>query len=115
MSVIPSPHTVQVKRYAAGAEDDFGNASGSWADPVPWRVRSVDPVSGREPGLANRDLATIAYVIQADKTADVPGYRDRVVVGGKEFDVDGHPDDWTLGPWPNPAAGVTVWLKRVEG
>jgi hypothetical protein len=60
-------------------------------------------------------MANIAYVIQADKTPAVPDYRDVVIVDGKEYPVDGHPDDWTRGPWANPVAGVTVYLKRVEG
>jgi hypothetical protein len=60
-------------------------------------------------------MTTIAYVIQADKTTDMPGYRDVVVVDGKDYPVDGQPDDWTRGPWANPVAGVTVYLKRVEG
>jgi hypothetical protein len=114
--VIPSPHTVQVRRWTEPTEpDEFGNLEGFLGDPQPWQVRSIDPVSNREPGADNRDLATIAKVIHADKSSQVPGYRDTVVVDGLEYPVDGTPDDWTRGPWPNPAAGVTVWLKRVEG
>ena len=114
--MIPSPHTVQVKRWVESTvPDPRGNTPGSFAAPVPWRVRSIDPVSNREPGAEHRDLSTIAHVIHADKTGQVPGYRDLVVIGNDEFAVDGYPDDWTNGPWPNPAAGVTVWLKRVEG
>lgn len=116
MSVIPSPHTVLVRRMVQATEpDDFGNFPEALGDPQPWPVRSIDPANGREPGAPLRDLATIAYVIQADKTAQVPTYKDTVVVDGVEHEVDGNPDDWTRGPWPNPAAGVTVWLKRVEG
>ena len=113
--MIPSPHTLQVRKWSAGAEDVMGNASEGLADPVPWRVRSVDPVSNREPGAEHRDLATIAYTIHADKTDLVPSYRDVVVINGKEYPVDGEPDDWTRGPWANPVAGVTVWVKRAEG
>lgn len=115
MSAVPSPHRISVRRFVAGAKDEFNNSVPEWGDPEPWDVRSIDPVSSREPGLQFRDMNTIVHVIQADKTPQVPGYRDRVVVDGDEFDVDGTPDDWTRGPWANPAAGVTVYLKRVEG
>ena len=115
MSAIPSPHRISVRRFIAGAKDEFNNSVPSWAAAQPWDVRSVDPLTGREPGIQFRDMATLALVVQADKTPEVPGYRDRVVVDGEEYDVDGRPDDWTMGPWANPAAGVTVYLKRVEG
>ena len=114
-SPIPSPHKLRVRKYIPGAKDDWNNAVDSWADPYDWMVRSVDPVSNREVPQANRDLANIAYVVQADVGPLVPGYRDKVLVGDDEYDVDGRPDDWSKGPWPNPVAGVTVWLKRVEG
>lgn len=113
--MIPSPHTIQVRRWTAGAEDVMGNASEGLGAPEPWQVRSIDPVSNREPGADHRDLAEIAYTIHADKSAQVPTYRDVVIINGKEHPVDGEPDDWTNGPWTNPAAGVTVWVKRVEG
>lgn len=93
----------------------MGNLQGTYGPPVDWMVRSVDPVTGREPGLENRDAALLAYAIQADNAPEVPGYRDLVVVDGVEYLVDGRPDDWSRGPWPNPAAGVTVYLRRVEG
>lgn len=115
MSIVPSPHRIQVRRYEVGADDEFGNAGMALGDPEYWSVRSIDPATGREPGAELRDMATIAFVIQADKTALVPGYRDVVVIDGKEYPVDGQPDDWTRGPWANPAAGVTVWVRRVEG
>lgn len=116
MSVIPSPHRISVRRFTVGTvKDEFGNYPETYSDPIPWDVRSIDPISSREPGLQFRDMSTIVHVIQADKTAAVPGYRDRVIVDGKEYAVDGEPDDWTRGPWGNPAAGVTVYLKRVEG
>lgn len=115
MSLIPSLNRLDVKRFSTTTKDDFGNDVPVYGDPQPWWVRSVDPVSSREPNQPNRDMATIAYVIQADKTDAVPTYRDVVVVDGKDYPVDGNPDDWTRGPWANPAAGVTVYLKRVEG
>lgn len=114
-SPIPSPHLVKVRRYVAGAKDEFNNAVDAWQDPTDWWVRSIDPVTGREPDQSFRDLASLALKIEADKTPDVPTYRDIVIVDGVEYPVDGRPDDWTQGPWTNPVAGVTVYLRRVEG
>jgi hypothetical protein len=99
VSAVPSPHEISVRRYAPGQKDEWGDLQETWSPPQPWRVRSIDPASAREPGAANRDLATIAYVIQADKSSEVPDYRDLVVIDGKEYPVD----------------GVTVWVKRTEG
>ena len=113
--MIPSPHKLLVKPFLPGAKDDFNNPVDAWGPARDWWVRSVDPVSNREPQQPNRDMATIAYVVQADKTDDMPGYRDLVVVDGQDYPVDGQPDDWTRGPWANPVAGVTVYLRRVEG
>ena len=115
MTLIPSPHRVQVRRYLGTANDPMGNSVPSLDAPVDWWVRSIDPASSRDANQANRDMTTIAYVIQADKTSAVPGYRDVVLVDGVEYPVDGTPDDWTRGPWFNPVAGVTVYLTRVEG
>ena len=115
MGVVPSPHTLGVRRFTAGAVDEFGNATDAWADPVPWRVRSVAPATSDEPGGEHRDLSVVIYTVHADKTADVPGVRDLVVIDGKEYPVDGEPDDWTRGPWANPVAGVAVWVRRADG
>lgn len=68
-----------------------------------------------EPSATNRDLSVVEYTIHADATADVPGVRDLVIVDGVEYAVNGTPDDWTKGPWPNPAAGVAVELRKVDG
>ena len=39
----------------------------------------------------------------------------QVLVDGHWHDVVGTPDDWTRGPWHNPASGVIVELRRVDG
>lgn len=115
MSLVPSPYIVGVRRFADGALDEFGNATDAWAEPVNWWVRSISPATSDEPGADHRDLSVVIYTIHADKTPDAPGVRDLVVIDGKDYPVDGEPDDWTRGPWVNPAAGVVVWVKRAEG
>lgn len=118
MSLVPSSHTISVKRFSQEGKDGHGNTTKVYADPVPWQVRSIDPgVSGLagEPYEQGRDLSLVLYTIQADTGPNVPGERDRVVVNGVDLDVYGRPQDWSRGPWPNPVAGVTVRLKAAEG
>lgn len=115
MSTVPSPYTVQVRRFVAGGDDGYGNATDSWGSASDWRVRSIAPGSMEEPGRTNRDLSVVEFTIHADASADVPGVRDLVVVDGVEYAVNGEPDDWTRGPWANPAAGVAVELRKVNG
>lgn len=115
MSNVPSPYTLQVRRFVAGSTDAHGNAVDAWGTAAAWAVRSVAPGSMEEPSATNRDLSVVEYTIHADATADVPGVRDLVIVDGVEYAVNGTPDDWTKGPWPNPAAGVAVELRKVDG
>lgn len=112
---VPSPYTVQVKPFQAGATDDYGNPADAWGTPYDWRVRSIAPGAMEEPGQSLRDLSVVVFTIHADATGGVPGVRDLVVVDGVEYAVNGTPKDWTRGPWPNQAAGVSVELRRVDG
>ena len=115
MSTVPSPYVVSVKPFEAGAVDDYGNPVEGYGTPYSWAVRSIAPGAMDEPGQTLRDLSVVAFTIHADATDDVPGVRDLVTVDGVDYAVNGTPKDWTLGPWPNPAAGVAVELRRVDG
>lgn len=114
MGVVPSPYTLTVRARTVGAQDAFGNATVTWAE-RPWRVRSVAPGAMSDPFQPNRDLSRVAYTIHADADSTPPGNLDEVTVDGETFAVDGDPSDWTRGPWPNPVAGVVVYLTRTEG
>lgn len=121
-SLIPSPHTLRVRRLTTGPDNDFGNATQVWVE-HDWPVRSVDPGASAEPAYANRHLSNIAYSIHADASDLAPAERDEVAIPWVLDDndqpvwhaVDGRPDDWTHGPWVNPAAGIVVLLARAEG
>lgn len=67
--------------------------------------------------MPNRDLSSVKFALHADVSPDVPSRVDEVQVdpGGDWLPVDGDPADWSLGPWPNPVAGVIVLLKAVNG
>lgn len=106
---------LQVRRHSTGSLDRHRNPVDVWADPVPWTVRGMAPGAATEPALPNRDPAIVEWTVYADLTDDLPGTRDRVLVGGAEFEVVSTPADWTRSPVPNPVAGAVVELKRWEG
>lgn len=111
---LPTPHTVGHRAFTPGVADGRGNVEGGWADPVDLRVHSVAPGATDEPGTAARDLSLIAWTIHAPAGTDV-GPRDLIVVGGREYRVNGEMRDWTKGPWSMPIAGVVIELLRAEG
>ena len=103
---------LQVSRFLA---ERTRSTAATFAPPAPWMVRGLAPGAFNEDGTQNRDRVEIVWTVYADKSEDVPTERDRVIVGGDSFEVNGRPQDWTLGPWENPVAGVVVELKRMEG
>lgn len=107
--------TLAVRRYQSGSIDAHGNAVPSWGDPEPWIVRGYAPGAMAEPTEPNRDLSLIEWTVYADASDEAPRERDRVVLAGEEYAVEGRPADWTKGPWPHPTAGIVVELKRAEG
>ncbi len=113
--MIPSPYALQVRSWTTTTTGSLGTPVKTWSQPRPWQVRQIDPGQSAEPYLPNRDLSNVEHAVHADKTPDLPGEGDQVLVDGDWYDVDGKPADWTRGPWSNPAAGVVVLLKRVEG
>lgn len=116
-SPIPTPYTVGVRVWSSGpGVDRQGNPVQSWAAPVPVRVHGVAPRLGedREPDDTRRAAVVEGLNVYAPAGTTI-GAHDRVVWDGDEYEVDGDRQDWTRGPWPNPAAGVVFTLTRVEG
>lgn len=111
--MIPTPHTVGVRAYQSGAEDAHGNPVESWADPVDVPVHGISPGSD-EPHVTNRDLSIIEWTVYAPAGTHV-GPMDRVVIDGREFEVEGEVKDYSRGPWVNAVAGVVFELRRAEG
>ena len=110
---LPTPHTVGVRVFQEGATDAHGNPVDGWAAAVDVAVHALSPGSD-EPPSPNRDLSLIEWTVYAPAGTSV-GPRDLVVVGGREFTVEGEVRDFTLGPWHNPVAGVVFELRRAEG
>lgn len=111
---LPARHPVMVERYNPGARDAHGNAVDGWQAPVTVKAVFIAPGDMSEPGSANRDSSEIAFTV-AFPAGTVLSERDRIVLDGDEYQIDGRPDDWTRGPWPHPTAGVVAKLRRVEG
>lgn len=107
-------YTLARRPYQAGATDSHGNTVEAWGDPVDLPVTAIAPGAMDEPGTAGRDLSVIAYTLYCPP-GTVASERDRVILDDDEYEIDGRPQDWTTGPWPNPAAGVVIRLKRAEG
>ena len=42
---IPTPHTVQVRRYETDGEDVYGNPISVYGDPQPWAVYGIAPAT----------------------------------------------------------------------
>lgn len=113
--MIRARHVLQVRRYTAATKDALGNDVPTFADPIDWPVRQVDPGAMSEPREPHRDASVVVFTVHANPHPNTPTARDRVIVDGDEYAVNGHPKDWTRGPWRNPVAGIVVELRNVEG
>lgn len=102
-----------VRRHSEGLDAD-DNPVSVFADPVPFTVSSAEPGPSRELGRDGRDVQQVAWTLTVPRRT-VLGERDVIVWQGSEYRVDGRPLDWTLGPWPNPAARIQVGIRRVTG
>ena len=97
--------------YVAGVEDAHGNPVDSWATPVDVKVYGYGPrYDSTEPGGTQ---VIVGLRVFAPKSVQASA-RDRFVVDGLTYDVDGEIGDWTNGPF-SFKPGVEINLRRVEG
>lgn len=106
--------TLSVKRRSLGSKDAHGNPAPSFADPIPWCVYGLEPITS-ERDTVDRDLSVIGWKVYAPPRANAPTELDRVVVDGDDYEVEGRRADWDEGPWSHPTAGDVVVLRRAEG
>lgn len=110
----PTPYTVQHEAYVAGATDTHGNEVPTWAAPVDVAVHGWAPArADTEPFEIGRD-AVVRDVDLYAPPGTVVAPRDRMTLAGVLFDVVGHEQDFTRGPF-GFTAGVRIALKRAEG
>lgn len=108
--------TVGWRAYVAGAPDAHGNPTAGYDAEVPLEVLAVYPpgtTSTDEPEPGRDETTTDLIVLTYPGDVEVRA-RDRLVIDGAEFEVDGDPSDWGRGPYGwRPGAQIT--LKRAEG
>jgi len=113
--MFPTLWTVDVLPYAGSTDDDYGNASATYGAP------RREPVYGWAPpgtqGATNevtvgRDVATTDIALLAPPSFTCSP-RDRVIVDGKTYEVDGGVRDFNHGPF-GFAPGVEVLLHLAE-
>jgi hypothetical protein len=104
-----------VKRLIEGATDVHGNPVKTYAPPVDLPIRGIAPGAMLLPGEADRDVSEILWTLTCSTHPNLPGDLDLVMLDGDDYALAGRVKDWTRGPWPNPAAGCVIELKRVEG
>lgn len=111
---LPTPYTVGHAVYVAGAEDAHGNPRDAWLPAVDVPVHGwATPGSDKEPFEPGRNAVLRDLDVYAP-AGTVVAPKDHVTVDGVLYDVVGHPEDYTKGPW-QWAAGVRINLKRTEG
>jgi len=104
--------TVQHAVCTAGADDRHGNASKTWAAPVPVGVYAFDPGSTsepREPGL-NRVIVEPTVYLPPDV---VFAPDDRVTARGKVYEVEGDTREWRH--TDGTLRGNVATLRRADG
>ncbi len=107
-----TPWTVQVLPRIAAVDDAYGNATDSWG---PART---EPVYGWAPA-GTTEVNGSRHAVSADLQVFAPsGFscspRDRMVVDGRTYDVQGEVEDFDHGPFGYQPGGQ-VNLRRVEG
>lgn len=112
--MLPAPYVVQRQVYEPGGVDRYNNETASWPVVVDVPVYGWAPASEQEPG-GERRTAVVRDVDLFAPAGTVFAPRDRVALHGVVYEVVGHPQDYTTGPFLWRGAGVVVNLNRVEG
>lgn len=107
------PHSVGVKTYQPGAEDDLGNPVDAWSEPVATPVYAWAPAGTAEPFLAGREAVTWDLDLYVPPGFSV-GAKDLVEVLGVEYKVEGIVESYDFGPF-GFKPGARVRLKRAVG
>jgi hypothetical protein len=97
--------------YIAGPMDGHGNPTDSWGSAVSVGIYAFDPGSSSEPRDGQDRVIVEPTVYMPDGVVFSP--RDRVVVRGKTYEVDGETREWR-----HPSVsfrGNVASLRRVDG
>lgn len=109
--------TIGHATYQPGVKGSHGNPVDAWAEPVDVQVYGYGPrtdtrgaTGSNEPGGTQ---VVVGLEVYAPKGLAVDP-RDRFVVDGKMYNVEGEIGDWSNGPY-GFAPGIVIALKRAEG
>ena len=115
MKPFPTPYTVELLPFVAGARDARNNVTDTFAEPVPWKVRGWSRTTGESKGEhVDRLTFDIELLIDFDNPSSM---RDRVrIPAGPDagvYEIVGYAG-YGNSPWPK-VSGAVVNLKRVTG
>lgn len=102
--------------YVAGAVDPrYGNTTNSFGAGIDLPVYAVSPKQSVEPDEVGRRAIITGLTVYAP-AGSVIGARDRVLVAGKTYEVEGEQGSWTNNPHGSGFHdGIQFDLKRSEG
>lgn len=114
MPTFPTPYTVQVHTYQASALDPHGNLVDLWdEDGTEVAVYGWAPPSPDTETLGGREAITRGLDLFVPPGVEV-GPQDRITVDGVRYDVVGHTEDFTHGPF-GWRPGNRINLTRADG
>lgn len=103
--------TIQVRHWSAGSQDRYGREVGTWGPPQDLPVFGVAPTSSTEQPATGENRRADRVTLYGPVAVD---HRDRVVIDGQEWEVDGAAADWNQGPF-GYAPGYAITLVRHHG
>lgn len=108
-------YTLHVRPFAGGSRDAHGNTVATFGPLREWRVFGFASGANTSPYDPNREhLSHVLWTVYAP-VAGLPADRDRVVLGGVEYDIDGQPRDYSHDPFGHEVGQGVVYLKAVNG
>lgn len=111
----PTPWTIGLRVHSTGAANSWGDPVPSWAEPVDRAVYGWAPASTAEGHDAGRSAVELDLdVFGPTETLGDIQPRDRLVIDGNLYEVEGRVENFDRGPF-GFAPGVRVGVKRVEG
>lgn len=109
---LPTPHKVAWKARVLGARDSRGRVTATYAAPVDVPVNAIYPAGPEESVdlVGSNPIRRRAFVLAPSWPG---GPRDTATLWGVEWEQQGHPEDFTLGPF-GFEPGVRVTFERTE-
>lgn len=105
--------TVEREPFLGTTADDHGNAIETWGAPAPVGIYAFNPGTtgdSQESGH-DRDISTPSIYVPSDVVMDP---RDRVIVRGKTYEVDGDTLEFR-NPFSSLMDGNQIKLRKVAG